>query len=156
MILKEHQYISIGQAEKYLGLSIPTLRRYEKLGKLIPCFRTFGFHRRYSIKSLRKLSHKENNLSTICYSRVLTHDQKKDLITQNDKLVQFCKNKKFENIQSIQDLGSGLNFNKKGFKKLLNIILNQECQKLILNHKDRLLRFGSEIIFQLCDFLALK
>jgi putative resolvase len=55
MKLKEHQYLSIGQAAKYLGLSIPTLRRYEKLGKLVPCFHTFGFHRRYAIKSLRKI-----------------------------------------------------------------------------------------------------
>ena len=156
MKLKEHQYLSIGQAAKYLGLSIPTLRRYEKSGKLIPSFRTFGFHRRYEIKFLRKLIKKDNELSTVCYSRVSTHDQKKDLITQNEKLIDFCKFKNFNNIQSIQDLGSGLNFNKKGFKKLLNIILNQQCQRIVLNHKDRLLRFGSEIIFQLCDFFGIE
>ena len=56
---------------------------------------------------------------------------------------------------SIKDLGSGLNFNKKGFKQLLHLILNQQCQRLILNHKDRLLRFGSEIIFQLCHYFGI-
>jgi putative resolvase len=156
MLLKEHQYLSIGQAAKYLGLSVPTLRRYEKSGKLIPCFRTFGFHRRYAIKNIRKLIHKENNLSTVCYARVSTHDQKKDLITQVDKLTSFCKNKKFDNILVIQDLGSGLNFKKKGFKQLLNLILNKQCQRLVLNHKDRLLRFGSEIIFQLCQYFGVE
>ena len=87
MLLKEHQYLSIGQAAKYIGFSIPTLRRYEKSGKLTPCFRTFGFHRRYAIKDLRKLIQKENTLHTIYYSRVLTHDQKKDLITQENRLL---------------------------------------------------------------------
>ena len=93
MLLKEHQYLSIGQAAKYIGLSIPTLRRYEKSGKLIPCFRTLGFHRRYAIKDLRKLINKENTLHTICYSRVSTHDQKKDLVTQEAKLLDYCKKK---------------------------------------------------------------
>jgi predicted site-specific integrase-resolvase len=51
----------------------------------------------------------------------------------------------------ISDLGSGMNYNKKGLKKLLNLILEKRIDRLILTHKDRLLRFGAELIFSLCE-----
>ncbi len=50
----------------------------------------------------------------------------------------------------IQDLGSGLNYKKSGFKQLLLLLLQGKVKERILTHKDRLLRFGSEIIFQMC------
>ena len=81
-------------------------------------------------------------------------DQKKDLVTQEQKLLSFAQqlhNSKPENIISISDLGSGLNYKKKGLKQLLNLILLGKVQTLIINHKDRLLRFGSELIFWLCQ-----
>ena len=55
MKIIESHYVSIGQASKIIGLSIPTLRRYEKLGKLDVDFRTFGNHRRYHVESLKKI-----------------------------------------------------------------------------------------------------
>jgi predicted site-specific integrase-resolvase len=56
----------------------------------------------------------------------------------------------------ISDLGSGLNYKKAGFKRLLLLILQGKVRELILTHKDRLLRFGSEIIFQICQFLGVQ
>ena len=50
----------------------------------------------------------------------------------------------------ISDLGSGLNYNKNGLKKLINLITSSQIHTLYLTHKDRLLRFGSEIVFKLC------
>ena len=50
----------------------------------------------------------------------------------------------------ISDLGSGMNYNKRGLKKLLNKILDNEISRLVLTHKDRLLRFGAELVFALC------
>ena len=82
-------------------------------------------------------------------------DQKKDLVTQEQKLLSYAQQlhkSKPENIISISDLGSGLNYKKKGLKQLLNLILLGKVQTLIINHKDRLLRFGSELIFTLCAF----
>ncbi len=93
---------------------------------------------------------------TLCYARVSTHDQKKDLETQVDKLKNYCVSNNIQNFDVIQDLGSGLNYKKKGFKQLLNFILTQKIDHLILNHKDRLLRFGSEIIFSICQFFNIK
>jgi predicted site-specific integrase-resolvase len=54
-------------------------------------------------------------------------------------------------VELISDLGSGLNDSKKGLKKLLHKIINGEVKRLVLTHKDRLLRFGAELIFSLCE-----
>ena len=51
----------------------------------------------------------------------------------------------------ITDLGSGMNYYKKGLKKLLNAILEGDIGRLVLTHKDRLLRFGAELVFALCE-----
>ena len=56
----------------------------------------------------------------------------------------------------ISDLGSGLNYNKNGLKKLINLITSQQVNTLYLTHKDRLLRFGSELIFSLCKKFGTK
>ncbi len=62
----------------------------------------------------------------------------------------FCSGNRWS-YEIISDLGSGMNYNKKGLKKLLNLILEKRIDRLILTHKDRLLRFGAELIFSLCE-----
>ena len=54
----------------------------------------------------------------------------------------------------ISDLGSGMNYNKRGLKKLLQKILNGDIGRLVLTHKDRLLRFGAPLLFKLCDYFV--
>ena len=54
------------------------------------------------------------------------------------------------NFQVIQDLGSGMNY-QKGLKTVINLILEKKISRLVLTHKDRLLRFGAELIFALCE-----
>ena len=147
----ENESISIGKAAKMLGCSVVTLRRWEKLGKLTSIFRTFGNHRRYNIQDITKIINK-NKQKTICYSRVSSYDQKKDLIVQNEKLIKFAQENNYQHIESIMDLGSGLNYKKKGLNNLINMILNKEISHLIINHKERLLRFGSELLFKICAF----
>ena len=60
------------------------------------------------------------------------------------------------NFQVIQDLGSGMNYQKKGLKALIQLILEREISRLVLTHKDRLLRFGAELIFALCEAKQLE
>ena len=74
-----------------------------------------------------------------------SHDQKKDLTTQAKYLSQFCD-------VVLEDLGSGLNCKKPRLKKLILMLLNKEVSELHLSHKDRLLRFGHELVFQLCKW----
>ena len=149
------QHLSTQEVCLFLGISLSTFYRYCKRGLLKPSFLTLGGHRRFSIQELKQAFSMDNSADLIvCYSRVSTHDQKKDLITQEQKLLSFAQqlpNSKTENIISISDLGSGLNYKKKGLKQLLNLILLGKVQTLIINHKDRLLRFGSELIFWLCQ-----
>jgi len=65
-------------------------------------------------------------------------------------LESFCASRGW-NYEIIQDLGSGMNYRKKGLKTLLEYILNRKIKRLVLTHKDRLLRFGAELIFALCE-----
>ncbi len=149
------QHLSTQEVCLFLGISLSTFYRYCKRGLLKPSFFTLGGHRRFSIQELQqafKLNSKAELV--VCYSRVSSHDQKNDLITQENKLLAYAKTLPFvkkEQIVSIADLGSGLNYKKKGLKQLLTLMFSGKVKTLIINHKDRLLRFGSELIFWLCQ-----
>lgn len=56
----------------------------------------------------------------------------------------------------ISDLGSGMNYKKKGLQKLLEMILYRQLKRLVLTTKDRLLRFGSELVFALCEIQGIE
>ncbi len=148
---KAAHYWSIGKVARYLGVSVVTLRRWEKEGKLSSDSRTFGQHRRYDAYRIQRLFKKHKQKVTVGYARVSSHDQKEDLERQANTLI-----KHYPKATIIKDLGSGLNFNKKGLKTLLAMIVNQEIDTLILTHKDRLLRFGSELIFKLCQHFGIR
>jgi excisionase family DNA binding protein len=145
--------VSIGRAAKILGVSEITLRRWDESGKF-PSIKTAGGHRRYDLSKLKpELSHKydfKDSRKTIAYARVSSHDQKDDLERQKQVLELFCS-KNGWSFDMVSDLGSGMNYHKKGLKKLLNAILNDEAGRLVLTHKDRLLRFGAELVFAICE-----
>jgi predicted site-specific integrase-resolvase len=58
------------------------------------------------------------------------------------------------NFEVISDLGSGLNYHKRGLVRLIKLICSYQVERLVLSHKDRLLRFGSELIFSLCEIFG--
>lgn len=139
--------LTISQAAKLKGVSTKTLRRWESEGKLIP-ERTASGHRRYDMAQL--LNIKPELSFTIAYARVSSHDQKADLERQKQVLELFCAQNGWQ-FELIEDLGSGLNYSKRGLKRLIRLIVNNQVERLVLTHKDRLLRFGSELIFSLCE-----
>jgi predicted site-specific integrase-resolvase len=143
--------VGIGEASKILGVSIPTLRRWDKEGRLIPV-KTEAGHRRYDVSAIRpETIHKfaDDTRKTVAYARVSSHDQKDDLERQKQVLELFCS-KQGWTFDVVSDLGSGMNYNKKGLQKLLNSILDGKVGRLVITHKDRLLRFGAELIFSIC------
>lgn len=142
-----NRFIKIGQAAKMLGVSIQTLRRWEKDGNFLPDCKINGT-RYYRFDKL--FSRNVESELTIAYARVSSHDQKKDLETQVNALALYCT-KHGWSYEIIQDLGSGMNYHKKGLKKLLDMILSKQFSRLVISHKDRLLRFGAELIFALCQ-----
>jgi predicted site-specific integrase-resolvase len=153
MIEYSTESLSIGKTAFLLGVSVVTLRRWNKLGKLTS-FRTFGNHRRFNINDILDIINPSRNKLHVAYARVSSHDQKKDLETQCKRLELIIKQNEHEML--ISDLGSGLNYNKNGLKKLINLITSQQVHTLYLTHKDRLLRFGSELIFSLCKKFGTK
>ena len=76
--------------------------------------------------------------------------QKDDLKRQSQVLELYCAEHGYQ-FEMITDLGSGMNYYKKGLTSLINKILNNEVKRLVLTHKDRLLRFGAELIFSICE-----
>jgi len=148
-----NKYVSIGDAAKLLGVSEITLRRWDRAGKL-PSVRTEGGHRRYDLSRIKpEMIHKydfQDTRKTVAYSRVHSNEQKDDLERQKQVLELFCS-KNGWTFEIISDIGSGMNYYKKGLTKLLNAILNDNVGRLVLTHKDRLLRFGAELVFSICE-----
>jgi regulatory protein, merR:resolvase, N-terminal len=147
-----NRLIGINEVSKLLGVSITTLRRWDKKGVLV-AERTPSGHRKYDISKIDpNLLHgvESVNRKTVAYARVLSHDQKDDLERQIQVLELYCAKQGWQ-FEIIKDLGSGMNYHKKGLKQLLDDILNNKIGRLVLTHKDRLLRFGAELVFALCE-----
>lgn len=143
------RFIKIGEAATLLGVTPQTLRRWELEGSLLPDRKSEGGTRYYDLDRL--LGVKETKtLLTVGYARVSSYDQKKDLETQSSLLSLYCASRGWS-FEIIQDLGSGMNYRKKGLRRLIDMILERKMGRLLLTHKDRLLRFGSELIFALCE-----
>ncbi|KYP81974.1 IS607 family transposase [Ferroacidibacillus organovorans] len=144
--------VTIGEASKVLGVSITTLRRWEKEGRLQPDEITPGGHRRYDLLKLRPelFRLQRSDRKTVVYARVSSHDQKEDLERQKQVLEMYCAAQGWT-FEVVADLGSGMNYHKKGLKRLLNAILQDEVGRLVITHKDRLLRFGAELVFAICE-----
>lgn len=146
--------VNISEAAQILGVTTTTLRNWDKKGLLKPDELTKGKARRYRIESLRNVNRNiiftKDDLKTIAYARVSSHDQKEDLNRQVQLLELYCSKHGYK-YEVIQDIGSGMNYYKKGLTKLIDLILDNQVQRLILTHKDRLLRFGAELVFSICE-----
>lgn len=144
--------VGIGEAAQALGVSITTLRRWEAAGKL-SAEHTAGGHRRYDLAKLRPemfRAEDEANRRTVAYARVSSHDQKDDLERQKQVLELYCARQGWT-FEVIADLGSGMNYHKKGLKRLLDAVIDGEIGRLVITHKDRLVRFGAELVFSICE-----
>lgn len=144
--------ISIGDASKELGVSTKTLRRWADSGK-IKFERSPTGQRRFFLTDIKRITPRDlkqlDERITINYARVSSHDQKNDLTRQAQVLEAFSSANGWQ-FETIQDLGSGLNYNKKGLQKLLKRIMQGDVGRLVLTDKDRLLRFGAELVFAMC------
>lgn len=149
----EKRLVKIGEAAKLLGSTPGALRKWEETGELTPTRKTKGGTRYYDRSDL--LSLKEQDYPTIGYVRVSSYDQKADLDRQHTMIEGYCAAKGWRT-EIIRDLGSGMNYKKKGLNKLLRMILRKQMKRLVLTHKDRLLRFGSELVFALCEHQGIE
>jgi predicted site-specific integrase-resolvase len=121
-------------------------------GKLVP-EHTAGGHRRYDLAKLRPewfRTSDESARKTVAYARVSRRDQKDDLERQKQVLELYCARQGWT-FEIVSDLGSGMNYHKKGLKRLLDDIIAGQAGRLVITHKDRLLRFGAELVFAICE-----
>lgn len=148
------KYYSIGEFANRIGKTIQTLRNWDKKNILKPSHVTQGGTRYYSQEQLNHFlglkSEKQINKKIIGYCRVSSHKQKDDLERQieNVKTYMYAKGYQFE---IITDIGSGINYNKKGLNQLIDMVTNSEVEKIVVLCKDRLIRFGYELIENLCN-----
>ena len=149
----EQRLVKIGEAARILGTTPGTLRKWEASGEITPTRKSKGGTRYYAVEDLVGLNSSE--LPTLAYARVSSHDQKADLDRQHAMLEAYCAAKGWRS-EVIRDLGSGMNYNKKGLKTLLEAILRKTTKRLVLTHKDRLLRFGAELVFTLCELQGVE
>ena len=144
--------VSIQEAAEFLGVSPQTLRRWDREGRLLPDERTPGGRRRYDLARLRPEQFRapETPRRTIAYARVSSHDQKEALERQKQVLELYCARQGWT-FEVIADVGSGINYHKNGLRRLLDAIIGGNVGRLVITHKDRLLRFGAELVFAICE-----
>lgn len=146
-------YVPARVATAKLGVSLRTLLRWEEAGK-IQTIKTPNGQRRYDIDSI--LNPPPASKPTILYARVSRHSQKTDLDRQVEFLVSH-----YPDCEVIRDIGSGLNFKRKGLLALLERILSGDVGMVVVTNKDRLCRFGYDLIAWLskrsnCEIMVLK
>ena len=143
-------YLSINKVAKRLNKSAQTLRNWEKTGELIPAYKTKSGYRYYTEEQINKLlGVEEKERVTVGYCRVSSRKQQDDLERQTENMRNYlcAKGYKFE---IITDIGSGINYNKVGLNILLDKVIKGEVDKVVVLYKDRLLRFGFELVENLC------
>ncbi|MFM5887640.1 MAG: IS607 family transposase [Dolichospermum sp.] len=139
-------YVPPRVAATRLGVSTKTLERWLEDGKIEGIF-TQGGQRRYNLDSIIPVRHGNppDERTTLLYARVSSRSQKNDLEQQ----VQFLQSR-YPGSEIITDIGSGLNFKRKGLQSLLDRVLGNTCKLVVIAHKDRLCRFGFDLISWLC------
>ena len=140
------RYFTINKFSKIVGVTPQTLRNWDKAGKLKPHHTTKNGYRYYSEEQLNQvLRINPKSRTVIGYCRVSSPKQKDDLERQieNVRTYLLAQGSPFE---IISDVGSGINYKRKGLLELLDRITKNEIKKVVVLYKDRLSRFGFELI----------
>ena len=136
-----------------LGVSVKTLQRWDRDGILkanrSPTDRRYYTYDQYlQFKGIQT----ENDIRDIViYARVSTRNQKDDLQNQVEFLKQFCNAKGIIVNQCIEDFGSGLNYNRKKWNKLLDEVMENKIKIIVISNKDRFIRFGYDWFEKFCE-----
>jgi predicted site-specific integrase-resolvase len=146
------KYYSIGEFAKLIGKSQQTLRNWDKKDVLKPAYVAPSGFRYYSEQQLHQVLGVKKAIvpkKVIGYCRVLSRKQKDDLERQVEAVRTYMIAKGYS-FEIIEDIGSGIDYTKKGLSRLIDMICNGEVEKVVVLYKDRLVRFGFELIEQIC------
>jgi len=132
------------EVSELLNVTVWTLQNWDRQGKL-KAFRNPKTNRRYyTDNQLNEFLGRKNRISDkiIIYARVSSNSQKPDLESQVDFLKQYANAKGYIVDETITEIGGGLNYNRKKWNNLLQMIEEKRIIKVIISHKDRFIRFG--------------
>ena len=136
-----------------LGVSVKTLQRWDRDG-ILKANRTPTNRRYYTYDQYLQFKgiQTENDIrDTVIYARVSTRNQKDDLQNQVEFLKQFCNAKGIIVNQCVEDFGSGLNYNRKKWNKLLDEVMANKIKTIVISNKDRFIRFGYDWFEKFCE-----
>ena len=142
------KYYSAKTVTQILGVTAQTLRNWDKEGKLKPSYTKSNGYRYYSeddVLSYTKERNTKKDKKLVGYIRVSSKKQEDDLNRQKENLESYLKETNQE-YEIISDIGSGINYNKPGLRKLIEKINKKEVDEIVVLYKDRLLRYGFELI----------
>ena len=142
------KYYSAKTVTQILGVTAQTLRNWDKEGKLKPAYTKSNGYRYYSeedVLSYTKERDTKKERKLVGYVRVSSKKQEDDLNRQKENLESYLKQTNQE-YEIVSDVGSGINYNKPGLKKLIEKINKKEADEIVVLYKDRLLRYGFELI----------
>lgn len=144
----------VAEFGQLIGVSASTLRRWESEGKLVP-ERTLGNQRIYTEAHLsvaRNLKTGRCPNRVIIYCRVSSPGQKDDLESQVAAMEKFCLSSGTVITDLIAEVGGGLNFKRPKFLQIVKWAIQGEVKLLYVAHKDRLCRFGFELVEQIIQW----
>lgn len=140
------KYYTINKFAKIIGVTPQTLRNWDRSGRLHPHHTSTNGYRYYSEEQLCAVTGIQfAPRKVIGYCRVSSRKQKDDLERQVENLrtYLYAQGNPFE---IITDIGSGINYTKKGLQELIRRIEANQVEKVVVLYKDRLLRFGFELL----------
>ena len=137
---------------KLLGVTVGTLQRWDRENILkanrSPTNRRYYTYDQYlEFKGIKK---QNDSRDVVIYARVSTQNQKDDLKNQVSFLRQFCNSRGMIVNQCIEDYGSGLNYNRKEWNKLLDAVMEGKIKTIVISNKDRFIRFGYDWFEKFC------
>ena len=142
---------NVTEFAKLLGVSVLTLQRWDRIGRL-RALRSPSNRRLYTDEHLRLARGTPTaKRLTVVYARVSSQAQKPDLKNQVETIERFCAARGWAVDEWVKEVGGGLNFRRGHFLKLLDMIVLGRIERLVVAHKDRLCRFGFEMVEHLCQ-----
>ena len=142
--------LTIGQMAKRMGVAVVTLRRWDKEGRLKPTEADGEDAGRSPPLRHGRRSRRQSQEDAVLRAVNVCADQKDDLVRQADRLKLYAEQHGWSDVEILSDLGSGLNYRKKRLFRLLDAVLRGDVSRIVVENKDRLLRFGAELVFPLC------
>ena len=146
----------VGEFAKLLNVTVKTLQNWDKQGAL-KAYRTPTNQRFYTEEQLNQILNLSNSNQIekqglkIGYCRVSTHNQKSSLQNQEDYLRNYTNAKRVILDEVFTDIGSGINYNRKNFNKILELVEAGEVSEIYVTYKDRFVRFGFDWFNTFCE-----